>query len=121
MSRQQWGNGYWNGVKAAETGTVKSKFDYETYAKFAVVSLALSNKQKTAERNLIPLNELYAFLHFCDVDKEDAKGVVDYLKNKKPYGAYLSGNDFVIANIMCHTEHKLLEMREQLAGDIEHL
>ena len=90
MSREQWGHGYWQGVKDAQMGKVKTQFPLE--AEWLICRMCVENDDKDYDKSLYPVRQLISKLHFCGLDEKYAKRVYDYVMYNEPYGSYISGN-----------------------------
>lgn len=107
MSREQWGNGYWQGIYDAQIGTVKQKEDIQKIAEECLKQMWRFNQSKDQDRSLFHVNELRCFLMACGLPSDTWKKVYDYVMYHQPYGCYISGfsNDppeedyFVLANL----------------------
>lgn len=91
MSREQWGNGYWRGVKDAQNGTIKSALDIEALSKFAVLHMCKSNLTKTYDQTLFKVSSFIAWCHFCGID-DLWESIYEYILRHEPLGAYVSGD-----------------------------
>ena len=91
MSREQWGHGYWQGVKDAETGKNKTRTDDE--AAFMVCNMCIINADKDYDRSLFSVREFIAFCRFAGLSKKYAKRIYDYIFANEPYGCYVSGHE----------------------------
>lgn len=91
MSREQWGHGYWSGVRDAEMGKVKNHISIQSLSEFLVCHMVLSNRNKTHDRSLFPVSELCTMACFIGLPDKNAKDVYNYVFHKEPFGCYISG------------------------------
>lgn len=80
MSREQWGHGYWQGVRDVTNGKVRSTV--KEWAYFCCLQMRISNSHKAIDRTLFPVRELFIMLEFAEVDaKKITKDVYEYVLN----------------------------------------
>ena len=119
MSREQWGHGYWNGVKDALNGKIKTSI--QDYARWLVCNMCISNSHKTYDKLLFPVQEFLWYCDFCGLSVEYARKIYDYIMIKEPFGCYVSGqksnswvNDYFV--LPYDTEENWQKRADQIAA-----
>ncbi len=101
MSREQWGHGYWTGVKAAQNGDVKensiAKYDKAIHEKslFYIAHMVVSNEEKREDKCLYPVSQLISLFMFegfeAALAEQKAKEIYDFVMSRRPLRSYISG------------------------------
>ncbi len=89
MSRQQWGHGYWQGVKDTEAGKKRIRIDDE--AAFMVCNMCIMNADKDYDKSLFSVKEFISFCRFAGLNKKYAKMIYDNILKNGHYGCYITG------------------------------
>lgn len=89
MSREQWGHGYWKGVKDALNGEIRN--DIADQARWWVCNMGVSNSHKAYSRLVFPVEEFLWLCDFCGLSTEYAKRIYDFILVNEPFGCYVSG------------------------------
>ena len=92
MSREQWGHGYWKGVKDALNGEVMN--DIADQARWWVCNMGVSNSHKAYSRLVFPVEEFLWLCDFCGLSIEYAKRIYDFILKNEPFGCYVSGESW---------------------------
>ena len=93
MSREQWGHGYWKGVKDAKEGKVIQKDEIEKLSKVFVCVMCNFNRTKACDKTLFSVRELYIFATtIVGLSEELIHEVYNYILHYTPYGCYVSGD-----------------------------
>lgn len=92
MSRAQWGNGYWKGVKDAQNGVATLPIDTFEVSCYLIARMLLWNAGKTENRSLVPVSEYIRIAELHGVSINLAKEIYDYILDKTPLGCYVSGH-----------------------------
>lgn len=121
MSREQWGHGYWNGVRDALDGNVRSEYPLKELVDDCLAFMWKCNRDKWYDRTLFPMKEFSAFCRFAGISKKDMMRVYNYVLENydECYGCYISGDPcgppsddyFVLSNL-----DWLIEERENSEG-----
>lgn len=94
MSREQWGHGYWSGVRDAEMNGVKMhSFCIEDFTVECLRQMARFSRLRGYDFGLCSVKDFRAWIliEFADADKL-AKDVYDYVMINNPFGCYIGGD-----------------------------
>ena len=91
MSKEQWGHGYWKGVKDAQEGKATEGDLFEDSC-FWLAHMEISNQFKDYDRSLYPVEEFISRCWFSGLDKTYAKKIYIYVLEHQPLGGYITGS-----------------------------
>lgn len=108
MSQEQWGHGYWQGVRDAINGTVRTSVKDRVFLWYLLMTKR--NALKKEDKSLFAVSDLYTFISIAGLDAEEyTREVYNYVYYHGEEGSlmfnfgnaefpnyqlfYISGND----------------------------
>lgn len=92
MSREQWGHGYWQGVRDACDGVVKDGDNVPLIANYVVAMMCCSKYESHYSRSLFSVKELCAVAMFSGFDLDIIERVYKHILHDQPIGCYVTGS-----------------------------